>query len=190
MEPSTSSAPAAHETSERNAAARGSFDVLLNAGSGASEKEEIRARVAEGLERRGGSARVTLLRGDELVAAARDAVRAGRVPVAASGDGTMAAVAAAVAGTDVPMGILPLGTFNYFARSLGVPLELDEALDALCSGTVRRVAFGEVNGRLFLNNASVGIYPKVLDERESTFERYGRSRLVAYAVTLRLVLRR
>ncbi len=108
--------------------------------------------------------------------------------IAAGGDGTVGAIAACVSGTDRRMGILPLGTFNYFARSLGIPTEIDAALAVLDGGEVRKVTAGEVNGALFLNNASLGVYPEILREREDTYRRWGRSRLAAYWSVLRTVL--
>jgi len=190
MPPTDTTADQTCDHEAPRASARRPFEVLMNAGSGADAKRETRAHVDELLRARGVPAQVTLLPGDALARAARTCVREGRVPVAAGGDGTVATVAAAVAGSGREMGVLPLGTFNYFARGLGLPLALDEAVAALCDGAVRTTSVGYVNGRVFLNNASIGIYPSVLHERESVYRRFGRGRAIAYAVTLRLALRR
>jgi diacylglycerol kinase family enzyme len=104
--------------------------------------------------------------------------------VAGGGDGTIATVAEHLAGTNKALGVLPLGTFNYFARNLGIPLELDGALDVLVSGASMSLDVGEVNGNLFLNNSSIGLYPAVLQQRESTYRRFGRSQLSAYLSVL------
>jgi len=100
--------------------------------------------------------------------------------VAAGGDGTVSAVAGAAVRADRVLGIVPLGTFNYFARGLSLPEEAEAAIDLIASGPVRRVAVGTVNGEIFLNNASLGIYPAVLAQREGIYRRWGRSRLAAH----------
>jgi diacylglycerol kinase family enzyme len=87
------------------------------------------------------------------------------------------------------MGVLPFGTFNYFARSLGLPEELDEAARVIVAGHTRTLDLGEVNGRIFLNNASLGAYPTILDHRERFYRRWGRSRIAAYWSMLLTLLR-
>ena len=119
--------------------------------------------------------------GADIAGAAQRAAREGaHVVVALGGDGTQSAVAGALAGSDTVMGVLPGGTFNYFARELGVGESLDAALDTLVAGHIRRVDVGDVNGRIFLNNASFGVYPKILQRREAVYKRWGRSRFAAY----------
>lgn len=86
--------------------------------------------------------------------------------VAAGGDGTVNAVVQKIVGSDVVLGVLPLGTLNHFARDLGMPLGLDEAVDVICSGNTGSIDIGEVNGRYFLNNASLGFYPKMVRLRD------------------------
>ena len=125
-------------------------------------------------------------RGD-IVHLARDAAYAARADggllVAAGGDGTINAVAAAALRVGVPMGVVPMGTFNYFSREHGLALEPEQAvqelLQALHAGDMRPVQVGYVNHRLFMVNASVGLYPRLLAEREKASRRFGRSRMVA-----------
>ncbi|MBV7539808.1 diacylglycerol kinase family protein [Acidovorax sp. sic0104] len=125
----------------------------------------------------------------DIVQLAHDAAEAARqdggLVVAAGGDGTINAVAAAALHVGVPMGVLPMGTFNYFAREHGLALDPEAAvqdlLRALDAGDMRPVQVGFVNQRLFLVNASVGLYPKLLAEREKASRRFGRSRMVAVA---------
>jgi diacylglycerol kinase family enzyme len=100
--------------------------------------------------------------GEAAAAAVRDGAEA---VVAAGGDGTVSAVAGVLAGTGTPMGILPLGTLNHFARDLGIPDDLAAAARVIAEGAVRRVDVGEVNGRRFVNNSSVGLYPRVVRRR-------------------------
>ena len=125
-------------------------------------------------------------RGD-IVHLARDAAYAARADggllVAAGGDGTINAVAAAALRVGVPMGVVPMGTFNYFSREHGLALEPEQAvqelLQALHAGDMRPVQVGHVNNRLFMVNASVGLYPRLLAEREKASRGFGRSRMVA-----------
>ena len=109
--------------------------------------------------------------------------------VAAGGDGTICGIAAQLAGTGSRMGVLPLGTFNYFARSLGLPEELEEAVRVVAEGHLRAIPVGEVNGRVFLNNASLGAYAAILFRRERVYRRRGRSRLAAYWSVITTLLR-
>ena len=120
-------------------------------------------------------------KGSDIPAAALRAVQDGAdLVLALGGDGTQSAVAGAVAGTRAVMGVLPGGTFNYFARELGVGDTVDAAITTLLSGQVRALHVGEVNGRIFLNNASFGVYPAILERREAIYRRWGRSRIAAY----------
>jgi diacylglycerol kinase family enzyme len=126
----------------------------------------------------------------QVTRAARNAARSNYdVVIAGGGDGTINAVAAELAGSSKPMGVLPLGTFNYFAREIGVPSELEEAFQACFEGETRAVTVGEVNGRMFLNNASIGLYPIILSIRERAYQRWGRRKIAAYWSVLQGLLR-
>ncbi len=155
--------------------------VILNPGSGARKAEAIQ-RLETAIARHPG--RFTLhrvARGGDLGAAADRALNEGfATVVAAGGDGTICAIAQKLAGSDRQLGVLPMGTFNYFARGLGLPEDLEAAVDVLVEGATRPVDVGEVNGRVFLNNASLGLYPAILQQRETTYRRWGRSRLAAH----------
>ncbi len=105
----------------------------------------------------------------------------GGVVVAAGGDGTVNAVAAAVLRSGCPFGVLPQGTFNYFGRTNGIPQDAKAAALALLGASISPVSVGEVNGRVFLVNASLGLYPQLLEDREAWKQQFGRSRLVAFA---------
>lgn len=121
---------------------------------------------------------------DRLVAEGR------RTIVAAGGDGTVTAVAGALTGREgVRMAALPLGTFNFFARGLGLPEDPEGAARAILAGRERRISVGTVNGQVFLNNASVGIYPKILKEREAVYGRWGRFRIAAHWSVVKTFLR-
>ena len=123
---------------------------------------------------------------DEAARAIRDGFR---IIVAAGGDGTVAGVAHALAGSDVALAVLPMGTFNYFARGLKMPEEAEAAARAILDGAPHDIAVGTLNGRVFLNNVSIGLYPAILEEREATYARYGRYRILAHLASLRTILR-
>ncbi|QFU07598.1 Diacylglycerol kinase [Rhodobacteraceae bacterium THAF1] len=111
------------------------------------------------------------------------------IVVAAGGDGTVMAVAEAMLGKGVAMGVLPLGTFNFFARGLGLSENPEEAARQIDQGTPHDIRIGTVNGKAFLNNASLGIYPAILRERETVYSRWGRFRLAAHWSVVKTFLR-
>lgn len=118
--------------------------------------------------------------GDEMIAAARHAL-AGHadVVVAGGGDGTINAVASVMAGTGRAFGVLPLGTLNHFAKDMGIPLALEDAVANIAGGVPKDVDVGEVNGQVFLNNSSLGLYPDIVREREKQQHRLGRGKWLA-----------
>ena len=105
------------------------------------------------------------------------------IVVAAGGDGTVSTVAAAVARAGKTLGIIPTGTLNHFARDLGIPADLDAAAAVIAGGRERRVDVGEINDHVFINNVSIGNYPRMVHQREA-IERRGRSRTVATTVAV------
>ena len=99
--------------------------------------------------------------------------------VAGGGDGTLSCAAGHLSGTGRPLGILPLGTLNHLARDAGIPADLEEAASIIAAGHVRAIDLAEVNGRVFVNNSSVGLYPDMVRLREAEQERKGRSKRLA-----------
>jgi diacylglycerol kinase family enzyme len=110
---------------------------------------------------------------EEMAQSRWDAVLAG------GGDGTVSSVAEIVAGTGIPLGILPLGTRNHFARDLNIPLELEQAIRCISQGATIQIDVGEVNGRVFINNSSIGFYPRAVEQRESARHQFGWSKMLA-----------
>lgn len=128
--------------------------------------------------------------GDRLEAAAAECVRGGAdVLVAAGGDGTTNALASVACRTGTRLALLPIGTLNHFAKDAGLPLDLDEAVRVAAHGRTRPVDTADVNGHLVLNNASVGLYPRAVVERER-LRRQGHSRPAAYLGAAAALLRR
>lgn len=162
---------------------------ILNAKAGSASINDVQALIQRVAAEHSRKASVRLSSGADLKSIAEQARAAGGVVVGGGGDGTMAAVAAALVGTDVPLGVLPMGTLNHFAKDLGIPLELEKAVRTLFTGRVVSVDVGEVNGRIFLNNSSIGFYPRVVLERERQQQK-GRSKWLALAQAAALIFKR
>lgn len=99
--------------------------------------------------------------------------------VAAGGDGTINSIASVLIGKDMPLGILPLGTFNHFAKDLNIPLNLDEAVGVILKRKIHKVDTGQVNDHFFINNSSIGMYPRMVRHRNSLQERLGGNKWLA-----------
>ena len=164
--------------------------VLLNARAGGAGQREVGARVQQLFADRGLVADVTWLDPRRaLLAEVRDAVRGACLVVAGGGDGTINSVASALDGSATRLGVLPLGTLNHFAKDLGIPIDLEDAVGVIAAGATRRVDVGEVNGRIFLNNSSIGVYPSIVQAREA-LQQAGHRKWVALAIAAARVLRR
>jgi diacylglycerol kinase family enzyme len=169
----------------QDAARRGPLLIVINAGSGHHNSDDEQAVMARVFTQAGREFEFlsvdTPAQIDEVARrAVRQAKAQGGVVVAAGGDGTINAVARAVLGSGCPFGVLPQGTFNYFGRVHAIPQETEAAARALVGASVSPVQVGQVNGRLFLVNASLGLYPQLLEDREAWKQQFGRSRLVAF----------
>lgn len=188
---------------DRAGVAPGKMVVLLNGKAGtvarmnraAARLEIINAFAAHGI-----AAEIVLVRGKTIARVVRK--RAGSretrlapataplAIVAAGGDGTVNAVAQALAGTSRPLGILPLGTLNHFARDLGLPFDIPGAVAVIAAGNTASVDAAEVNGRIFVNNSAIGLYPDMVRERERLRRQSRRAKWLAMALALVRVLRR
>ena len=158
--------------------------VVVNAGSGRRAAEEKVAGLREVLAQAGRRFEVLVANsGRQLPEVARRAVELARandgILVVAGGDGTINSVGQVALEHEIPFGVVPQGTFNYLSRANGIPQDPREALQAILDGAVKPVQAGLVNDRVFFVNASLGLYPKVLEDREAYKRRFGRSRLVA-----------
>ena len=166
--------------------------VIINASAGADDKNASADNLTRLFRAGGLEAQVTLAPdGAEIVAAAKRAVQAKpRIIVAGGGDGTINAVASLLVDTDIALGVLPLGTLNHFAKDLHIPLDLEEAVRNIVAAHVVAVDVGEVNGNIFLNNSSLGLYPSIIRHREKQQEQLGRGKWPAFAWATLTVLRR
>lgn len=166
--------------------------VIVNASAGLGYCGGWTAALSEKFRAQGVEADITLAKsGEEMIVRAERAVAEGApVVVAGGGDGTINAVASVLAGTPTRLGVLPLGTLNHFAKDLKIPLDLDEAVANVVHGVAIKVDVGEVNGRIFLNNSSLGIYPDIVRDREQQQRHLGRAKWPAFGWALFAALRR
>jgi len=166
--------------------------VIVNAGAGLGYCGGWAAALAEKFLDHGARPDITLARhGEEMIARARRALEEGAsTVVAGGGDGTVNAVASVLAGSDVRLAVLPLGTLNHFAKDLRIPLDLDAAVANAVHGVPRQVDVGEVNGRIFLNNSSLGIYPDIVRDREQQQRHLGRGKWPAFGRAVLAAARR
>ena len=167
-------------------------EVIINESAGTSHDQQASQAVVRAFANCGVGANVAIAHdGGELIELARRAVSNGaRAVVAGGGDGTVSAVASQLIGTGKPLGVLPLGTLNHFAKDLGVPLKLEDAARSICEGREVRVDVGEVNGQIFINNSGLGLYPRIVLRREKLQERSGSGKWSAFFRAALAVLRR
>jgi diacylglycerol kinase family enzyme len=157
---------------------RPAIEVIINAGSGSVLGDETARSLRERFIAYGIRATVHLAAsGAEIVLLARHAAGTDAdVVVAGGGDGTISAVAAEIAETGKTLGVLPLGTLNNFSKDLGIPQTLSAAVRTIAEGALVEVDLAEVNGRVFINNSSIGLYPKMVARRERQQHKLGRGK--------------
>lgn len=160
------------------------FHIVLNVASGSNDAGATRNTIETILASANREHHVRLVeRPEQLDLVARQTVAEARlrsgVVVVAGGDGTIRTVAQATLGSGCLFGVLPQGTFNYFGRTHGIPSDTADATELLLSARAHPVQVGLVNDRVFLVNASLGLYPELLEDREIYARKFGRSRLVA-----------
>lgn len=167
------------------------IEVILNAPSEDRNRESTRQTLEALFRASGRSVEISIAPEQGLKQLAEQSAR-GDVDfiVAAGGDGTVACVAAALVGTSKTLGVLPLGSLNHFSKDLGIPQELGEAVRTVVTGHSIQVDVGEVNGRIFLNNSSLGVYPLIVSDRHAQQHRLGRGKWPAFVwATLHVLLR-
>lgn len=170
-----------------------SVEVFINAHSGLGKSEDARRILDELFQKHGLTAHIRIAhRAGELHKLAHGAVRGhSSIIVVGGGDGTINTFATALVGNGggKTLGVLPLGTLNHFAQDLNIPLELDAAVRVIAAGHTTQIDVGEVNGRFFVNNSSLGLYPQIVRERVKQ-QRLGHGKWPAFVWAAIAVLRR
>lgn len=158
--------------------------VIINERSGTAAKPDAGPEIQSLFEQHGTRIRLERVRDPgDLAARARQAAARGDILVAAGGDGTVSAVAAVAVASGATLGVLPMGTLNHFAKDLGLPLDLKSAVKTIVAGHIGQLDVGDVNGRLFVNNSSVGLYPRMVWERDAE-QRRGRRKWTAFGIAV------
>ena len=164
--------------------------ILFNPHSGRGQKEEEIKRIVE----RYGEAvfLIPFEKSENIDEAVKTASEHGVATIiAVGGDGTVSSVASAIVRLKLPLrlGVVPSGTFNHFAKDIGIPLEMEKAFEIALSGQTKLVDIAAVNDIYFINNSSLGIYPEIVKEREG-LEKKGLSKKKAFLVTLYSVFKK
>ncbi|THD37271.1 MAG: hypothetical protein E7773_04365 [Sphingomonas sp.] len=148
--------------------------VIVNKNGGTASKmgDKLESTLQDAFAAAGVEADVQALDGGEVGDAITEAAKRGRV-VVAGGDGTAACAAQQLAGGDAELGLLPLGTLNHLARDLGLPDKLEDAAKVAATGKATAIDVAEVNGHVFVNNASIGLYPLMVRTREGVQDSKG-----------------
>lgn len=170
------------------------YVIVINAASGKNDCAQVRERIAERLAAASREHEFVAIEqtariknyADQAAQRARDW---DAQLVAVGGDGTINAVVTAALAHKVPLAILPQGTFNFFGRTHAIPETIDAGIDVLLHGRLVPAQIARVNDRNFIVNASVGLYPQVLEDREAWKKRFGRSRLIAFFSGVATLLR-
>jgi len=144
------------------------IEVIINAGSGSVQQEETTPLLTELFGEHGVKANIHMAQsGGEIVRLAKKLAESeAEIIVAGGGDGTISAVAEEVLKANKILGVLPLGTLNNFSKDLQIPQEIAEAVRVIAENNVKIIDVGEVNGRIFVNNSSIGLYPHIVWRRE------------------------
>ena len=167
---------------------------VINAASGRNDPDTTRQVIEQTLHANGRVGQLLYAKPGDIATVARKgavmAIARRSAVVAVGGDGTINAVAQAAYAEGCAMGVVPQGTFNYFARTHGIPTDAVGAMQALLHSAPVPVQVGLINDQVFLVNASVGLYPELLQDREAYKARFGRSRVVAFGAALATLLAR
>lgn len=148
--------------------------ALMNGGAGAFSQTlaaDVESALKAAFVQHGVKGEISFVDGEGLSGAVEHALKQAKrgeidAIVIGGGDGSMRCAASVLAGTGVPLGVVPLGTLNHFAKDLGIPLPVEGAAATIAAGRTRLVDLAEVNGETFINNSSIGIYPYMVIDRE------------------------
>jgi diacylglycerol kinase family enzyme len=158
--------------------------IVFNRSSGSARDKG--AQLEDAIARAALPATVVRVDGSDVVAAAERAAAAGHILVAAGGDGTVSSIAAVAVNTASVFGVIPLGTLNHFARDAGIPTDVDRAIATVGAGHTRQLDVGDVNGVPFVNNTSLGLYPRLVIHSAPGVDRFEFAMLPIRALAGRL----
>lgn len=166
---------------------------ILNGRSGSQDRDATHEAIESMLKSAGRPGELIYCQPGELqrvaAGAATQALAERSAIVAVGGDGTINAVAQAAHASGCALGVIPRGTFNYFARTHRLPLDVAEATSHMLAARPVPVQVAAINEQVFLVNASVGLYPQLLEDREAWKSRFGRNRLVALGAAFATLMR-
>ncbi len=161
------------------------IEVIVNAGSGSVLEGETDKTLTERFIALGFRANVHLAQsGEEILALAKAAADSDAdIIVAGGGDGTISAVAAEAHRAGKTLGVLPLGTLNHFSKDLNIPQDLKSAIQIIVDRETQTIDLAKVNERIFINNSSIGLYPRIVRKRDQQQQRlgWGKWRAAAWA---------
>jgi diacylglycerol kinase family enzyme len=167
------------------------YHVFINKEAGSGEADQKSSDISNEFRNAGVEATVVAVDPRRLHEQMREAWSRGTdAIVIAGGDGTVSLAAGVAVESSIVLGVLPMGTFNHFAKDLGMPDDLAGAVLFLVQADVVDVDVGQVNGKIFVNNASIGVYPKMVGEREDIRRRRGWGKVRAAPVAIMHALRR
>ncbi len=153
------------------------IEVILNSKAGSAAADDLAETVAELFREHGLSPVIHRVHGSEIGRKAVEAAKGdAEIIVAGGGDGTICGVATEVSKANKILGVLPLGTLNHFSKDLGVPQDLREAVAVIANGREISVDIGSINDQIFVNNSSIGLYPRIVKKREMQQHRLGRGK--------------
>ncbi len=169
------------------------IEVIINAGGGSFIADHTEQQLKEAFALSGLDVDLRFAHdGAEIESMAEEAANSdAEIVVAGGGDGTISTIAAKAAVRGKTLGVIPLGTLNHFSKDLNIPQNIPGAIAVLADHEVMSVDVGEVNGRIFLNNSSIGLYPRIVRRRQVEQERLGKGKWsAAFSAAWRVFLRR
>jgi YegS/Rv2252/BmrU family lipid kinase len=168
------------------------IDVIVNARGGSFVDGKTGQELKEAFGTSGADAVLHVARdGGEVEQMAEKASNSSSdVIVAGGGDGTINTVAVKVLETGKTLGVIPLGTVNHFSKDLGIPQDVSGAVATISDGHKIKVDVGDINGRIFLNNSSIGLYPRIVRHRNDLQQRLGRGKWYSAFIAALKVFRR
>jgi len=169
------------------------INIIINRGSGKDDNaDEIKTELIKLFNEHNLNAEVSIAEsGEDILRLVETALKSdAEIIVAGGGDGTISAVAGKIFKTNKTLGILPLGTLNNFSKDLKIPQNLPEAVSVIAENYTTKIDAAEVNGQIFINNSSIGLYPHIVKSREKQQEQLGRGKWSAAFWAALKILRR